>query len=382
LSTVTDLEVRTATSRADLEQFIRLPWRIYRNDPVWVPPLLVEMRRALDRAHHPFYEHARVECFLALRGRDVVGRIAAIVNHAHNQFHEDRVGFFGLFECIDDQPVADALLEQAESWLQAQGCDRARGPMNFSTNDELYSPGVLIDGFDTPPKMLMGHTPAYYAALLSAAGYVKAKDLLAYWMDADETPERLLRGVRRLRQNQEIKLRKLDLRNFDSEVARVKEVYNAAWERNWGFVPMTDAEVDHMAKSLRPIVDPQMCIFAELDGKPVGFAIELPDYNQALRHVNGKLFPFGVFKFLWYKRQIDCVRVLTLGAKPEYRQQGVYAMLMTALMDAGQKSNPNKARGEASWILEDNYPMRRGIERSGGRVYKTYRVFEKVLLAP
>jgi GNAT superfamily N-acetyltransferase len=376
LSRANDLEVRPVASRADLERFLRLPWDIYRDDPVWVPPLLADMRHALDRARHPFHLHAHVEYFLAWHGREVLGRIAAIVNHAHNQFHEDQVGFFGLFECIDDQQVATTLLERCENWLRARGCTSARGPMNLSTNDELYSPGVLIDGFDTPPKLLMAHTPPYYASLLAGAAYAKAKDLLSYWLDLPVTPERFVRVAGRLEQSQEIKMRRLVLRDFDREVARVKEVYNAAWERNWGFVPMTDAEVDHMARSLRPIVNPQMCIFAEHNGEPVGFAIELPDYNQALRHVNGKLFPFGLFKFLWYRRRIDSVRVLTLGAKPEYRQQGLYVLLMKALIEAGQKAS--QARGEASWILEDNYPMRRGLERSGGRVYKTYRVFERV----
>jgi GNAT superfamily N-acetyltransferase len=223
----------------------------------------------------------------------------------------------------------------------------------------------------------MAYTPRFYARLLETAGYTKAKDLLAYWLDADQTPERLLRGLGKLRQREGVRLRPLNLKDFVGEVGRVKDIYNSAWERNWGFVPMSDAEVDFMAKSLRPIIDPQLCVFAELGDEPIGFALAVPDYNQALLHVNGRLFPVGVFKFLWYRRSINSVRTLTLGVKPHYRHRGLDAMLVVALMQAAQKKD--LARGEGSWILEDNFPMRRGLERMGARVYKTYRVFEKPL---
>jgi GNAT superfamily N-acetyltransferase len=371
------LEVRTVVSRADLGRFLKLPWRIYQHDAAWVPPLLQEVRQALDRTRHPFHGHAEVEYFLAFRNAAPVGRVVAIINRAHNEFHGDRVGFFGLFESIDDERVARALLGHAEEWLRARGCASARGPMNLSTNEEICSPGVLVDGFTLPPKILMGHSPEYYPRLLESAGYVKAKDLLAYWVDADKTPDRMMRGLGRMRRQNDITLRALNLRDFAGEVARVKEIYNSAWERNWGFVPMTDHEVDFMARSLRPVVDPKLCFFAEHQGNPVGFALAVPDYNQALKHVNGRLFPVGVFKFLWHRRGIRSVRTLTLGVKPAYRQRGLDVMLVVALMESAQKDD--RARGECSWILEDNYPMRRGLERMGGRVYKTYRVFEKRL---
>ncbi|MGH7467495.1 MAG: GNAT family N-acetyltransferase [Longimicrobiales bacterium] len=372
------LETRPVAGRADLDRFIKLPWRIYHNDSAWVPPLLQEVRQALDRSRHPFHDHAQVEYFLAIKNAEIVGRIAAIVNRAHNEFHDDQIGFFGLFECINDAGVAQQLLTLAEDWLRARGCSCARGPMNFSTNEEICSPGVLVDGFAVPPRILMGHSPPYYPRLLESAGYVKAKDLLAYWVDADQTPERMMRGLGRLRRQGEITLRQLNLRDFAGEVSRVKEIYNEAWERNWGFVPMTDQEVDHMAKSLRPVIDPKLCFFAEHDGSPVGFALAVPDYNQALKYVNGRLFPVGVFKFLWHRRGIKSVRTLTLGVKQAYRQRGLDVMLIVALMESAQKDN--RARGECSWILEDNFPMRRGLERMGGRVYKTYRVFEKQLV--
>jgi hypothetical protein len=223
----------------------------------------------------------------------------------------------------------------------------------------------------------MGHTPPYYARLLENAGYSQAKDLLSYWLDATQTPERLVRGLARVRKQENLTLRSLNLRDFAGEVARVKDIYNAAWERNWGFVPMTDAEVDHMAKSLRPLIDPSMCIFAEHNGEPIAFILALPDYNQALKHVNGRLFPVGVFKFLWHRRRIHSIRVVTLGVIPQFRQRGLDAMLIVELMAAAQKKG--RAKGECSWILEDNFPMRRGLERMGARVYKTYRVFDKLL---
>lgn len=368
--------VRPVDGRADLSRFIRLPWRIYANDPVWVPPLLSDLKTVLDRRRHPFHQHADVEYFLAWRGDEVVGRIAAIVNHRHNEFHGEKTGFFGFFECIDDGDVARALLETAEAWLRERGMERVYGPESFSTNEESGL-GLLVDGFDKPPVIMMAHTPPYYPRLVEGAGYVKAKDLLAYWLDDQRPPERLVRGVERLRQAERVKLRTLNLKDFAGEVARIKDIYNSAWERNWGFVPMTDAEFDHLARQLRPVVNPRLCAIAEVDGEPVGFALALPDFNQALKHVNGRLFPFGIFKLLWYRRKIDTLRVLTLGLKPGYRQKGIDAMLYLHIFREGVAAGFKQA--ECSWILEDNWDMRRGLERMGARVYKTYRIYEKTL---
>lgn len=373
----TPVEVRAVSSRSDLDSFIKLPWRLYENDPQWVAPLISEVREVLDRGKHPFHKHATVEYFIALRDGEVVGRIAAIVNHLHNQFHDDQVGFFGFFEAVNDQAVADALIRTAEDWLRAKGMTSVQGPMNFSTNEELSSPGVLVEGFDTPPKIMMAHTPQYYAPLLERAGYFKKKDLLCYWYDGEQTSERLKRALETMTKRLNLTLRPLSLKDFDGEIERIKEIYNSAWERNWGFVPMTEAEFDFMAKKLKPIVDPRMCIIAEINGQPIGFALQLPDYNQPLKHVNGRLFPFGVFKFLWYKRKIDSVRVITLGVKPEYRGKGLDGVLIAKIHEVLQPLGI--PRGECSWILEDNIPMRNAIERMGGWVYKTYRVYEKSL---
>jgi GNAT superfamily N-acetyltransferase len=371
------LDVRPVAGRADLERFLKLPWLIYEGDPNWVPPLLSDVRKALDPQKHPFYEHAEVALFLARRGRDVVGRIAAVVNRAHNEFHEDRLGFFGLFECIDDQGVADALLEKAEAWLRERGMSAVQGPMNLSTNEEVCSPGVLIDGWQRPPAILMGHNPRYYAELITRAGYAKTKDLLAYWLESETTPARLQRSYDRLLRDGRVKLRSLDVRRFDDEVAVVRDIYNSAWERNWGFVPMSGAELDYMARHLKPIVEPKLCAFAEVDGEPVGFALGLPDYNVALKHVDGRLFPFGLVKLLWHRRKIAHARAITLGLKPGFRGRGLDGLLIAHLFIEAKKVGIWK--GECSWILEDNWDMRRGLDRIGGVPDKTYRLYEKPL---
>lgn len=371
---MTGVDVRPVAGRADLERFLRLPWKIYADDPNWVPPLLSDMRVVLDPAKHPFHKHAEVATFLAWRGNVPVGRIAAVVNRAHNDFHQDRTGFFGLFESIDDQGVADALLLTAEAWLRERGMTAVQGPMNLSTNEESCSPGVLIDGFHRPPVIMMAHTPRYYATLIERAGYGKAKDLLSYWIEAKEPPERLRKGYERLLEAGGYTVRSLDMRRFDEEVAIVQDIYNSAWERNWGFVPMSGDEIAHMAKQLKPVVDPELVALAFAGDEPVGFVLALPDYNKALRHVNGRLFPLGIFKLLWHRRRLDTVRTLTLGVKPSHRGKGLDALLITHINLEGNRKGI--WRGECSWILEDNEPMRRILERVAV-ADKTYRIYEK-----
>lgn len=373
------LEVVPVTSKADLKAFMKLPWQIYQNDPQWVPPLIGELAKVLDKKKHPFHQHADSAYFIARQNGDVVGRITAQINHLGNEFHGTQIGNFGFFECVDDVQVARALLDTAYEWNARRGMTTMQGPMNFSTNDEFSSPGVLIDGFDTPPVILMSHNPPYYASLLEQCGFVKVKDLLSYWADLTEIPERLVKGIARIGRSQNVTLRTLNMKDLDGDIARIKEIYNSAWERNWGFVPMTEAEFDYMAESIKPIVNPQLCIIAEIAGEPVGFALQLPDYNVAFKHMNGKLLPFGWAKFLWYKRNIPHTRVLTMGVKPEHRKKGLDSMLILQLhIESSKFGCP---RGECSWILEDNLPMRHGMERIGGRAYKTYRVFEKNISA-
>jgi GNAT superfamily N-acetyltransferase len=369
------VSVRPLAGRGDVSRFVALPRRIYEGDPNWVPPLDRDVKALMNRARHPFHRHADVEFFLAWRDNQPVGRVAAVVNHAYNDFHQEKAGHFGLFECIDDDAVAGALLGAAEAWLRQRGVDRIMGPFNLSTNDEICSPGVLIDGFDTPPMVMMGHTPRWYAGLMERAGYGKSMDLLAYWIPGLEKAERLKRGLKRVQDQVGVTIRPVNMKKFDAEIEAIQSVYNKAWERNWGFVPMTDEEVRHMAKNIRPVVNPKLCAIAEVNGEPVGFALAVPDYNQALRHVGGRLFPFGLLKLLWHRRTIDAARVITLGVKRDYRQKGLDAAMVAHLCIEGPRAGYPK--GECSWILETNWQMRRGIERNGGYVYKTYRVYEK-----
>lgn len=365
---------------ASFSPFIEVAWTFNRDDPNWIPPLRMSVRTALNRAKHPFHEHAEVEYFLARRNGKVVGRIAAIVNHAHNEFHEDSVGFFGLFECERSQPTADALFDAAGSWLRDRGMTSMQGPMNFSTNEEIASPGILIDGFDSKPTLMMTHNPRYYEELHEAGGFDKAKDLLAFYLESSQKkPERGAALIDRLLAREGATIRTLDLKRFDQDVDAIKEVYNSAWSKNWGFVPMTDAEFDHLAKEFRPFVDPDLCLIAEgPDGEPLGFSLSLPDLNQAIRHLpDGRLFPFGLFRFLWHRRKIDGIRVLTLGFKPKLHRAGLGIGFYLKTWDNGVAKG--YVRGEASWILEDNHEMVRALERMGGRPYRRYRIYERPL---
>jgi hypothetical protein len=365
--------------RTQRKRFIQLPWRIYADDPAWVPPMRADVRK-LMRPDHPFHEHADVEFFLSLdAGGDPVGRIAAAVNHVYNDFHDTRTGFIGLFESVEDADVAGKLLGTAADWLAERGMTEAIGPFNLSTNDELYSPGLLLDGFDQPPVLLMAHNPPYYPRLFESNGWEKRRDLLSYWLEEDHAPpDRLVRGMEKLAGRIEgLEVREIRLKELDREVERIKEVYNAAWERNWGFAPLTEAEIQHLAKTLKPIVDERFALIAEVHGEPVGFALALPDYNQALRHVDGRLFPFGLFKLLWHRRRINRLRVFTLGLKPGYHRKGIDALFYLRIYQNGLEAGYHAA--EASWILEDNWGMRRGLERMGARVHKTYRVYGREL---
>lgn len=372
------VRVRELAPDESLARFIELSWRFNAADPHWVAPLRMTLRTVLNRRKHPFHQHAEVAYFLAERGKEAVGRVAAIVNHAHNEFHDERSGFFGFFECEDDPATAAALLDAAADWLRARGMERVRGPTNLSTNEEAASPGILIDGFETPPVILMSHNPPYYRRLIEAAGFEKARDLLAYRIPTATPPERAVRGMERILKREGATIRSLDMGRFAQEVATIQRIYNAAWQRNWGFIPMTEAEIGHMAKELKPVVDPALCLFAEVDGKAVGFSLALPDLNQALRHLpNGKLFPFGIFRLLWERRKIDRLRVITLGLEPGWQKSGLGAALYVNTFQRGAPLGYRWA--EASWILEDNTEMRRPLEKMGADAYKTYRVYESTL---
>jgi hypothetical protein len=364
--------IQPVISRGQRRAFIKLPWRIYRDDPHWVPPLISQLKETLDPHKNPFYDHADVQLFLADRGDIPVGRIAAVVNHAHNEFHDERTGFFGFFECVNDEQVSAKLLDAAREWLRQRGMTILRGPANFSSNDEW---GLLVQGFDISPVLMMPYNPPYYPELLERCGLAKTKDLYAYRMRIEEgLPDRLRRMASRIEQRESLTIRPIEMKDFDNELKRIKAIYNNAWSKNWGFVPMTDAEFDHLAKQLKPLVVPELVLLAEVKGRPAGFSLTLPDYNQALKHLNGRLFPFGIFKLLWYSRKIDHPRILVMGVTHEYQRRGIDTVFYVRTWDAGKKRG--YTWGEMSWILEDNEMMKRAMELMGGKVYKTYRIYE------
>ncbi|HEV8454857.1 MAG TPA: hypothetical protein VGQ24_08195, partial [Gemmatimonadales bacterium] len=372
------LRVRAARDRRDLKRFIDLPYRLHARDPVWVPPLRRDMETLLSRTKNPFFDHAEAEYFIAERDGVVVGRIAAISNRLHNETHGDRVGFFGFFECIDDQAVADALFTAAADWCRALGHDVLRGPASFSVNDEC---GLLIDGFDRPPTVMMPHNPRYYLSLLERAGFAKAKDLWVYQGGSEEryvpVPERLARATELIRQRQGITLRALNMKDFEGEIERIKELYNSAWEKNWGFVPMTEREIDHLAEQFKPVVIPELVPMAEKDGKLIGFGIALPDLNVVFRkNRSGRLFPM-ILKLLWAlkAKRIRRARILLLGVLPDHQAKGIDAMLYHWIWT--KSGERGIYWGEAGWILEDNPAMNAGLEKMTFRVYKTYRLYDR-----
>lgn len=368
------VRVEQVLNRRQRDAFVKFPWEVYRGDPLWVPPLIMERKAFIDPKKNPFFQHADIALFLALRDGKPAGRIAALVNHNHNRFHQDRVGFFGLFESFQDEEVSQALLDKASSWLRQRGMEVMRGPASFSTNEEI---GLLVEGFQESPMILMPYNPPYYAQLLEAYGFRKEKDLYAFIRTAQEMPQRLYRLADRLKQKNRVNLRKLRKDELKEEILRFKSVYESAWERNWGFVPMTEAEIDHMASELKRILDPDLVFFAEVQDKIVGFSLTLPDINQALKKINGRLFPTGFIKLMYHFKKIDQVRVLLLGVAQGYRRMGIDGILYLETFKEGIKKGYK--RGEFSWILEDNHAMIRPLEAIGATRYKTYRVYDLFL---
>ncbi len=375
-----EVTVGPVRSSLDLRQFIDLPYRLYANDPLWAAPLRRDVHTLLSPRKNPFFEHAEAEYFLARRDGRVVGRVAAIANRLHNEFHGDQVGFFGFFETEPDQRIAAALLDTAAGWLRSRGFDTMRGPASFSTNDEC---GLLVDGFDTPPVIMMPHNPRGYVALLEGAGFHKAKDLLVYQGGSMERevpmPERLTRAVELIRKRMGLTLRKLNLKDFAGEVDRIKGLYNRSWERNWGFIPLTDHEIDHLATQFKPVVVPDYAPFLEKDGEPIGFALALPDLNVSFRRNRQGRFLPGLARLLFDLKtgRINRMRILLLGILPEYRGKGLDALLYHWIWENGNRKGIHW--GEAGWILEDNPAMNSALLKIGFTVYKTYRLYDRGL---
>jgi hypothetical protein len=372
------VEVRPVASKRELKAFMRLPWRLYRNEPHWIPPLLMDLRKRLDRKRNPFFEHAEAEYFLAWRDGRPVGRVTAQVDRNFNDFQGNDWGLFGFFECEDDPEAAGALLDAAAGWLRERRRDRMVGPMDFTTNDEC---GLLVEGHDRMPIILTPWQHPYYQGLLEGAGLTKAMDAFMWELYVDKR-ERVHPAIwemaEKVKSEHGITVRPMRKRDLQAEVGRFLEVYNAAWERNWGFVPLTEEEVRHYAKDLKPVLDENWAMIAEArDGTVVGAALTLPDFNQVLAHLNGRLLPFGWAKALYWRPKIDRVRVFALGVKREYQHTGVAARMYELHFDSAERT-PQKG-GETGWILESNTAMNRAMEGMGGKISRRYRFYEKPL---
>ena len=385
------------TSASDRNRLIKFAFKTYKGDPYWVPPLIGDRKKFLDPKHNPSFEYLQVAYFVAeatvipentpkgtITGgmEQDVGTIAAIVNPRHNEIHGDDIGFFGLFECINSQQVADALLDAAAAWLRERGRTAMRGPLSFTMTDEV---GLLVDGFGDMPRIMMPYNHPCYPELLEAYGLEKAMDLYAYHLDMvklyggtpEGLPPKLTRVVEKLKQRGRMTVHKLDMHNFDAEVEKLKWLYTAAWEKNWGAVGITDNEIEHYAAEMKPVLDPDLAFFVEVDGKSAGVALCLPDANLVLKKMNGRLFPFGFIQALRYQKKIKWARVWALGVLPEYRHLGVEAVMIYEI--AVQALRKGIMDIEASWVLENNIDARKSVEGMGAEIYKTYRVYEMEL---
>lgn len=371
---LSNIEIRPVQSKKDLQNFIKFQWKINENDPNWVAPLMMDRLKVLNKETNPFFKDNPGEFFLAYKNGDVVGRIAAIINHQHNKFHEDKTGFFGFLEAENDKEIFSNLLDTVEKWLKEKNYDSMMGPMNPSTNDEV---GFLIDGFDSPPYFMMTHNPPYYNEIMTALGFEKAKDLYAYYIHKDYLNlERVNQLSESMKKKFSVSIRAINLKNFQDELKVIREIYNDAWSRNWGFVPMTPEEFDFVANDFRKIIDPELVMIAEYKGKPIGFSLALPNYNEVFKKIpNGKLLPFGIFTFLFNKNKIKSLRAITLGVTKDYQTSGIGGMLILETILRGLSAGYDSA--EMSWVLEDNELMNKGASLVGGKIYKTYRVYQK-----
>lgn len=372
------IDIKQVERSSQLGEFIMVPWAIYENNSNWVPPLISNCKKLLSPKKNPFFRYAWVKLFTAYCGKEPLGRIAAIINRNHNNYHEENVGFFGFFESVNDYNVARKLLKTAMISLKSDGMSVMRGPINLSTN---YEVGALVDAFDQPPVVNMIYNPEYYPGFYERFGLKKAKDLFAYKLtDENRPPERMIRIAERVRNREGIKLRTVNLKRFDDELKIVNKIYNSAWSRNWGFVPAPEDEFLHIANDMKPLVDPDLVFIAEVDGNPIGFSLALPNFYRVLPYTNGRLFPLGLLKILWHtkiRNKIDSLRIVTMGVEHEYQKRGIDTLFYLETFNRGREKGYKWA--ELSWILEDNVLMNRAAKMLGALHYKTYRVYETSL---
>lgn len=368
--------VTLVTSKKERKQFLQFPYTHYKGEEHWIAPLKMEQKKLIDTKKNPFYKNGNIALFIAEQNGKVCGRIAAIEDHRFNEYHGSKTGFFGFFECIDDESVAYLLFKVASDWLQERGYTEMLGPSNPSMMDEI---GILVDGFDHDPGILMPYHKPYYDKLIKSAGLEKAMDMHAFRVtQATVAMTRMYRAEEIVRRRlPTLRIREVDPKNIESEVQIVRQIYNKAWANNWGFIPLTEAEFDAVAKDLKPILDPKVAHIAEVDGDPVAFSIALPDLNQALKHMDGTLFPTGIFKLLWHRRKINQIRTALMGVVPEYQGKGIDALLHKEAILNGQQVGYKSS--ELSWVLETNQNMIRVAEKIGARLEKTYRMYRRDL---
>jgi GNAT superfamily N-acetyltransferase len=377
---VSTVVIRPVRSRRELKRFVKVPFQLHRDHPQWVPPLIFDRMQFLNRAKNPWFEHGEAELFIAERDGEPVGRISTQIDHEWDKAQGGSDGMFGFFETIDDRDVAAALLGAAEDWLGERGRGRLLGPMDFTTNDEV---GILIEGFELRPMILQNWHPPFYKDLLEQLGYGKAMDLLMWYLElgklkeGDQFAPEIHAAAEKALHDEGIAIRNFDKGNLPEEMRRFSEVYNEAWSDNWGFVPATDAEIEFHAKTLKQVLDEDWGFIAEKDGETVGVAFTLPDINQVLARMGGRLLPLGWLRFLRGKPKIDRVRVFVLGVRRAYQHTGIAAGLYLKHLEAA--SPEGVPGGETGWILETNGPMNRAMEGMGGKVVKKYRIYEKPL---
>ena len=369
-----DIAIQPVETRSQQKRFIRLPWRIYQDDPCWMPPLIMSQEELLGFRKHPFYERSKSQSFLVTRGGRDVGRITAIVNAGHIDRYKEQRGFFGFFECDDDTAASRALFQAAGDWLHAQGMTCIRGPANPTLN---YECGLLIDGFATPPFFMMTHNRPWYAHLVEDAGFGKIEDMFAFYGKTsmlDGIDPKLATMIQGVKERFGVTLRPLDKSRFAEEVRMFLHIYNESLGGTWGFVPLTPGEVDHMAASLKYLIEPELAIVAEVGGKPVGAVFCLLDYNPRIKAIDGRLFPFGFLRLLWNKKAIKRLRAISTNVVPEYQAWGIGLVLMSGLYE--RFINWGLEEVEFSWVLESNYLSRRTLERGGAIVTKKYRMYQ------
>jgi hypothetical protein len=363
-------------SKKELALFIDFPHDLYKNDPRYVPELFIAQRDLLTT--HPFHKHSSLQCFLLFDGENITGRIAAILNNSHNQFNQTQDGFFGLFDVINDLQSAQLLIDIAENWLLKRNAKTIIGPVNFSTNESC---GLLVKGFEYPPVVMMPYNAAYYVNLLEKIGFVKKVDLIAWRFEGDAYDDRSVKLLDRLEARltrSNITIRKINMKNFKYDAERLREVYNGAWDKNMGFVPLNDEEYDFQAKDLKMILDPDFCYLAEQNGKVVGFGAAIPDINQIQARIpRGRLLPTGIFKLLFGLKKVNGIRILLLGVVEGYRKLGIEACIYGNIIKTYKRKGFKYA--EASWTLEHNDLVNNAIKAIQGDPYKTYRIYEKQL---